>query len=284
MKPYARSLITIERKSNHKRFQRYFFFALVVTFALYRVTFSLILQSSSISITAHRGSTMIAPENTVPAIIEAIAQDVDYIEIDVQLSKDNIVFLLHDSTFKRTAGVSKRPWELTYEEIQELNVGAYKNTTLPISAPTLEEIIQICQLTDVKLNIELKNYGHSQKLVSEVIRILRDYDFLNRCVITSNYSSLLKEVRKLEPTIKIGLITRSTSLATYLQNSFVDVYSVHYLALSPSIVLYAHSHGKEIFCWTPSNTVSIEAAIKMGSDNIITNNIPLTKLFIISAH
>lgn len=282
MKPYARSLITIERKSNRKRFQRYFFFALVVTFALYRTSFSLILKSSSVSITAHRGSTSISPENTLPAMIGAIAQDVDYIEIDVQLSKDNVPFLLHDSSFKRTAGVSKRPWELNYEEIAEINVGAYKNAPIPISAPTLEEVIQICQLTDVKLNIELKNYGHSQSLVSSVVRVLREYDFLNRCVITSNYTSLLKEVRQTEPSIKIGLITRSASLTTYVQNNFVDFYSVNYLVLSPSIVLYTHSQQKQIFCWTPNNIVSIETALRLGADNIITDNITLTKLIIIS--
>lgn len=282
MKPYVKSLLEMEKKKTRKKHRRLALFTLIVTFSVYRMVFSLILMSSNITITAHRGSTTIAPENTIASVLEAIALDVDYIEIDVQLSKDNKVFLLHDASFKRTAGVPVRPWDLKYEEIQALNVGNYKKTTLFYEAPLLEDVIKVGSLSDVKLNIELKNYGHSGRLPYEVISILKENDFLNRCVITSNSRAMLKEVRKIEPQARIGLITASSSLTTYLQNNFVDFFSINYLAISPRITLYVHSMGKEIFCWTPNNGVSIESAIRAGADNIITNNITLTKLMIIT--
>lgn len=283
MSVHARSLIEITKKDRKKRHRHVILFCMLTIFIIYRVVLSLILISSNIEITSHRGSTNLAPENTMASIIEAIALDVDYIEIDVQLSKDEQIILLHDSTFKRTAGIPIAPYMLTYEEIKEINVGNYKFDTFKFDVPLLEEVIKICQYS-CKLNIELKDYGHSQNLAAKVVELIEENDFANNCVITSKSTQLLKQVRKLNPNIKIGLITSSASLSTYVQNSFVDFYSVNITALSPSITLYAHSNNKEIHCWTPNNTVTIKAAIHLGADNIITNNVPLTKLLIVSEH
>lgn len=281
MSVYARSLIEITRKERKNRKRRAILFCLITIFIIYRAVLSMILISSNIEITSHRGSTNLAPENTMASIIEAIALDVDYIEIDVQLSKDEQIILLHDSTFKRTAGIPIAPYMLTYEEIKEINAGNYKFDTFKFDVPLLEDVMKICQYS-CKLNIELKDYGHNQNLATKVVELIEENDFGNNCVITSKSARLLKQVRKLNPNIKIGLITSSASLSTYVQNSFVDFYSVNITALSPSITLYAHSNNKEIHCWTPNTTVAIKAAIHLGADNIITNNVPLTKLLIVS--
>lgn len=281
MSIYARSLIEIAKKERKNRKRRVILFCLITIFIIYRAVLSMILISSNIEITSHRGSTNLAPENTMASIIEAIALDVDYIEIDVQLSKDEQIILLHDSTFKRTAGIPIAPYMLTYEEIKEINAGNYKFDTFKFDVPLLEDVMKICQYS-CKLNIELKDYGHNQNLATKVVELIEKNDFANNCVITSKSAQLLKQIRKLNPNIKIGLITSSASLSTYVQNSFVDFYSVNITVLSPSITLYAHSNNKEIHCWTPNTTLAIKTAIHLGADNIITNNVPLTKLLIVS--
>lgn len=283
MSVYARSLIEFAKKERKSRNRRVILFCLITIFIIYRTVLSMILISSNIEITSHRGSTNLAPENTMASIIEAITLDVDYIEINVQLSKDEQIILLHDSTFKRTAGIPIAPYMLTYEEIKEINAGNYKFDTFKFDVPLLEDVMKICQYS-CKLNIELKDYGHNQNLATKVVELIEENDFANNCVITSKSTRLLKQVRNLNPNIKIGLITSSASLSTYIQNSFVDFYSVNITALSPSITLYAHSNNKEIHCWTPNTTVTIKAAIHLGADNIITNNVPLTKLLIVSEH
>lgn len=282
MKRYVNSLIDLKKKEMRKKRRRVEAFALISLFIIYRGIFSLILMSSNIEITAHRGSTNIAPENTIASVIEAIALDVNSIEIDVQMSKDGEVFLLHDSSFKRTAKVRAYPWSLSYEEIKAINVGAYKTDTVGFYAPLLDEVIKICSLSSVDLNVELKDYGHSQQLPDEVIKIIKENDFIDKCVITSSSKKLLRKVRDIEPSIKIGLITSSTNLATYISNRFVDFYSVSYLALSPSIAVLIHSMQKEIYCWTPNNRIAIESAIRSGVDNIITNNVTLAKFLVVS--
>ena len=283
MKTEGRSLREIQRVEKKKRKRRITAFVLLVSFLLYRFVFSLLLMSSNITVTAHRGSTNVAPENTVASVLEAIAVNADYVEIDVQLTKDGEVILLHDATFKRVAGVPIRASELTYEEIQALNVGFYKMETIDFRAPLLKEVLDVCTLSSVKLNIELKNYDKNEILPYKVVEIIKAYDFIDRCVVTSYSQSFLKTVKRLCPEIKVGLITNSSSIATYVKCRFVDLYSIRYISLTPSIVMYIHSQHKEVYCWTPSTKIAIETAIMAGADNIITNNVVLARLLIVSS-
>jgi len=255
---------------------------MIALFMVYRLIFSLILIASDISVTAHRGSTNFVPENTVASVLEAIALNADFAEIDVQLTKDGEVILLHDANFKRVAGHAARPSTLSYEEIQKFNVGAYMTDAIEFHAPLLKDVIEVCMLSSMKLNIELKDYGHNASLPYKVASIIKEYDFEDRCVVSSYSAKFLKTMKILCPEVKVGLITNSTSLVTYVKNDFVDFFSVNYVSLSPSIVMYVHFRQKEVYCWTPSNRRTIEAAIRTGADNIITNNVALTQLLIVS--
>lgn len=281
MSIYAKNLVQIQKKQIRKRRFKTLLFALIILFTTYRGIFSILLISSDIKITAHRGSTVLSPENSIPSVIEAIALNVDYVEVDVQLSKDGEVILLHDRTFKRTADINKRPKDLSYEEMQDVNIGNYKTSKIEVSVPLLEDVIKLCRYS-CGLNIELKDYGNNKGLPAKVVKLIEDYDYIDNCYITSTSTRFLKEVRALNPEIKIGLITQSTMLSTYINNNFVDFYSVHYMALSPSITLYARSNHKKLLAWTPNSKVAIETAINMGANNIITDNVYDAKFVIIS--
>lgn len=283
MRSEACDLRHIIRKEKKKRRRKTIAFVLITMFIFYRLIFSLILISSNINVMAHRGATNIAPENTIASIMEAVTLGADCSEIDVQLTKDGQVILLHDVTFKRVAGISSRVSELTYEEIQNINVGAYKGEAIEFHAPTLDEVIDVCIITGMKLNIELKNYYNNEILPDEVVRIIKEHDFESNCVISSYSIPFLKRVKELCPEISVGLITSSASLTTYINNyKYVDFFSINYYALSPSIVMYVHARNKKAFCWTPSNHFTIETAIRMGADSIITNNVTLARLKIVS--
>ena len=76
-----------------------------------------------VTIHAHRGVWTTAPENTLAAAREAIAAGADYLETDVQLSKDGVLVIVHDSDFSRLGGVARKVWDLTYEEIRAIPLG-----------------------------------------------------------------------------------------------------------------------------------------------------------------
>ena len=144
-----------------------------------------------ISVTAHRGGATYAPENTIPALEMAIENLSDYAEIDVQESKDGVVFLLHDLNLKRTTGKNEYAYNLPYSEIRTLDAGKYFNQSFEGTyIPTLAEVLELCK-GKLKLNIEIKGSDRFEGLVEKVVHLIEEYDFKEQCVITSmNYDYL----------------------------------------------------------------------------------------------
>lgn len=281
MKVCKENLMQIEKKNRRKNKIHIFSFILLsIITSLHFISITL-FNTSNVKITAHRGSSIFAPENTKASVLEAIALNVDYIEIDVQLTKDNHVILLHDSTFKRTAGVAVKPSSLNYEEILELNVGNYKDNTFHHAAPLLKDIIEICP-SSITLNIELKNYGYSELLPKEVVTLIEKYNREKNCVISSSSLILLEKVNQLNPTIRTGLIVNSALTSIYYEENFLSFYAINYNVLTPNLSFYLHKKGKEVHCWTPNTHFSIEHAINLGADNIITDKVSLAKFLILA--
>lgn len=268
-------------KTSKKKIIRLMFFMIIFWYLLIKIVFNIFLINSNIKITAHRGSKFFSPENTIPSVVEAITLNADFIEIDVQLTKDNKVILLHDRTFGRVGGVDLKPQDLTYDEICNINVGAYKSNLVFVKAPLLEDVIDVCKLLNAKLLIELKYY-EDDTLPSEVVRIIRENDYIDYCYVQSFSLKMIKQVKEEEPRIKVGLLTYSPSLITYSQNSFVDFFSIHYLSITPQIELYLKSKNKELFCYTPSSEPELAIALNTGAINIITNDVELAKLIILA--
>ena len=110
-------------------------------------------------ITAHRGSSLAAPENTLSAVQAAIDDLADSVEIDVQLSRDGVVVLGHDASLKRVAGVNRPISALNWDELQKLDVGAwFSGDFAGERIPALEEVLELCK-GKINLTIELKNVG-----------------------------------------------------------------------------------------------------------------------------
>ena len=147
-----------------------------------------------ITVTAHRGVHRRAPENTAASIRDAIAAGADYAEIDVQLSKDGVLVVTHDSDFSRMAGVAKRVWDLTYAEIRAIPLGAeaapeFRNEAVP----TFDEVLAIAR-DRIRLNIELKYDGdHQPRLAERVVETVRARQMTNQVIIQClEYEPLLE--------------------------------------------------------------------------------------------
>ncbi len=225
---------------------------------------------SPIKITSHRGNSISAPENTLESIESAVSELADYAEIDVQETKDGEVILLHDSSLKRTTGVNKYIWELTYEELQQLDAGSwFSEEFVGVRIPTLEEILQYCK-GKINLNIELKLNGHSQDLETKVVNLIEQYGFERQCVLTSaNYESLVN-VKKLNPDLKTGYIM-SVVVGNFYDKEYIDFFSMKSSFVTQRVVKEAHSRGKEIHAWTVNTKNEMFRLKNMGVDNIITD-------------
>lgn len=230
----------------------------------------------NVRITAHRGASDNAPENTLPAIQKAIDETADFVEIDVQETKDQVVVLMHDPDTKRTTGKKKFIWKMTYEQVQELDAGGwfskkYKDTPIP----TLEETLLLAK-GKINLNIEIKTNQHTPDLEEHVVELIKKYRMQDQCVITCvHYSSLVK-VKKADKNIKTGYIT-TTSIGNIDKKGVVDFYSMKSIFINKENVENLHKNGKEVHAWTVDKKNEIRRMKLLGVDNIITNKVVLAR-------
>jgi glycerophosphoryl diester phosphodiesterase len=227
-------------------------------------------QRPPVQVTAHRGHARAAPENTLSAMRKAIESGADYAEMDVQLTADSKVVLLHDSDLKRVAGDPRRLEELSFAEVRRLDVGSWFVPPFPGErVPTLTEVIDLCR-GKIRLNIELKFFGPDRRLVKEVVDIVRQQHFESECLITSlNYDALV-EVKQREPRLRTGIIVaHALGDINRLQ---VDALSVRADFLTDPLIHSAHRDGKEVHVWTVNEARQMFGLMKRGVDNIITSD------------
>jgi glycerophosphoryl diester phosphodiesterase len=223
-----------------------------------------------VTVTAHRGGHLKAPENTAAAIREAIAVGAHYAEIDVQLTKDGVLVVTHDSDFSRLGGVAKKVWDLTYEEIRLIPLGARADLEFRNEpAPTFDEVLAIAQ-DHIKLNVELKYYGdHQPRLAERVVNEIHAHGMANQVIIQCLEYVPLQEVRRFAPEIPVGyLLSVNARQPSRLK---VDFLAAAQNRVTGAFVLAAHRRGEQVHVWTVNKTQSMERMIDIGVDSLITD-------------
>jgi glycerophosphoryl diester phosphodiesterase len=222
-------------------------------------------------ISAHRGSSEQAPENTLAAIAAASEDMADYAEIDVRATSDGVVVLLHDENLKRTTGLKKMIWNITYEDASQLSMSKWYNGNLVTEKiPTLDDVLKFASHR-IRLNIEIKASPHSPRLVESVVDIIRENGFEDQCVISSFDYSVLSEVKRLDSDLKTGIII-TAAIANYTNLPDVDFYSMSSVFLSKSKVESLHLRGYEVFAWGVNDTNTMRRMISIGVDNMIVSD------------
>lgn len=231
---------------------------------------------SGIQISSHRGNSHIAPENTIPAIENAILANSDYAEIDIQETKDGSIILLHDKNLFRTAGVNRNIWEMTLEEVSQLDAGSwFGDEFIDTRIPTLEEVLQLSK-GRIKLNIEIKKSSKSPDIADKLVALIEQYEFVDQCVVSSvDYSTLVK-VKAANQDIKTGYIL-TTVYEIYHNKDNIDFYSIRSSFITKTLVDTAHQSGKEIHAWTVNSPRELERLKSINVDCIITDNPTLAR-------
>lgn len=250
-------------------------FTALIAFAVAMSAFGyLIVQSAGherpVYITAHRGSSLRAPENTLAAIELAIDEGADFVEIDVQETADGEIILLHDKDLMRVAGVRRNIWDVKFDELEGVEVGPRLNAQFsPQHVPTLTEAIAAAR-GKAKLNIELKFNGHDEQLAQRVVEIIRREKFENDCVISSLDAPGLAEVERIAPELKTGLIVGARiGNVGRIPNDFL---SASTRIIQQPLVDELHRHGRGLHAWSVSDERTAVRLMEMGVDNLITDD------------
>jgi glycerophosphoryl diester phosphodiesterase len=223
-----------------------------------------------VRVTAHRGHSLAAPENTLSALRKAIASGADYAEVDVQPTADGVVVLLHDRDLKRVAGDPRRLEDLTYDEVRQLDVGRWFGPAFAGErVPTLAEAIDLCR-GRIKMNIELKVYGGDRGLAGKVNRLIHDKGFDADCLVTTFDYDTLREMKRQNPDLRRGLIV-AYALGD-VSRLEVEALSVRADFLSDDLLHSAHRHGREVHVWTVNDARRMTRLMQRGVDNLITDD------------
>ena len=220
---------------------------------------------------AHRGASTEAPENTMAAFQKAIDDMADYIELDVQLTNNGEVIVMHDSNAYRTTGVDANIVNMTYKEVKTLDAGSwFSDEYVGENVPSLKEVLELTQ-GKIKLNIELKPADNGTALAKNTVRLIEKYNMVNECVITSFSESALKAVKTYNQEIKVGYIL-SAAYGDFYDMKNVDFFSVNAAFLSKRTIDAIHNSGKRVYAWTVNNKEAIKNLTNKGVDGIITDN------------
>ena len=220
-------------------------------------------------VTAHRGSSAAAPENSLSALKLAIEHGADYAEIDVQHTADGQIVLMHDADFMRISGQPYQLEKLTLRQAREFDIGSnFSEAFAGERIGTLQEAIDLVR-GQMKLNIELKYNRPNPELAASVVELVLQNDFADQCVLTSLELSPLLEIKERWPELTVGLIV--TAVVGDVTRIPVDFFSLNYARATPAFINLAHKRSKDVHVWTINTEEQMNQMIELGADNLITD-------------
>jgi glycerophosphoryl diester phosphodiesterase len=240
----------------------------------------------------HRGASGYAPEHTIPAYDLALEQGADYIEIDLQMTKDGVLVAMHDDTLDRTAdapeGVPKRfcsgpVIKRTLEQIKQCDVGSWFSPEYAgEQIPTLEEIFQRYG-TSVNYYIETKNPEAALGMEEELLRLMDEYGLTEpaeenwQVLIQSFSAESLMKIHEMNSSLPLIQLYSSTKTSESIQASLAEV-STYAVGIGPSmtdvdaaLVEAAHALCLDVHPYTVNETDEMKALIALGVDGMFTN-------------
>ncbi len=213
-------------------------------------------------IIGHRGAAALEPENTLLSIKRAIDIGVDAIEIDVHLSKDKELVVIHDATVDRTTNGTGPVSGYSVQEIKRLDAGKGE------AIPTLQEVIDLIDKR-VMLIIELKEEGTE----GSVVDLLRRNNLFDKSCVISFWHRLVKTVKAMDSRIKTGvLLVGSPVDACVATQASADTLVMKYTFVDRELVEMAHEKGLKVFIWNIDDRELLRPYVDMGVDAIGTND------------
>jgi glycerophosphoryl diester phosphodiesterase len=240
------------------------------------VLFNVARRDQPVVTIAPRGASADAPENTLAAFRLAAEQGADYIELDVQESLDGEVVVVHDSDLMKVGGAPLKIWESKTADLRGVDIGSHKDKRFASErVPTLVEVFQALKGTRAKVIVELKSYGHSQRLEERVIEIVEAAGVEGDTVFMSLNHEMVRRMKQLRPTWRTGvLIARAMGDVTAIDADFLAVQAG---LATRRFVRQAHRAGRQVYVWTVNDPAWMLSALSRGVDGLITDRPDLSR-------
>lgn len=249
-------------------------------------------SAERILVQGHRGARAVMPENTMPAFEYAIQVGVDALELDLAVTKDNVLVVSHDPHINAQICTGPKPGiairEVTLAELRAYDCGAKQNPGYPkqkpvpgTRIPTLDEVLALAPQGKFEFNIETKISKSTPELTPSpeefsklLLDAIRKHKLESRVMVQSFDFRTLHAMRKLDPKIRlsalyIGLPRDFVEIAKEAQAAIV---SPHYSIVSKEQVAAAHKAGLVVVPWTPNTPADWQKMVDAGADAIISDD------------
>ena len=224
---------------------------------------------------AHRGFSGKYPENTMLAFEKAVEIGVDGIELDVHLTKDNEIVIIHDEDIKRTTDGEGLVKDMTLEELRKFDASAtFRGQYGFCGIPTLREYFELVKDTPIVTNIELKTGVYEYHTIEQrVIDMVREFGLSDKIIFSSFNHFTVKRCEEIAPEIKRGFLTGDWlyDFGKYTAERNVQCCHPWHISLSEETVKEMHDAGCEINTWTVNEYEDIKKLSAWGVDSLIGN-------------
>jgi glycerophosphoryl diester phosphodiesterase len=239
---------------------------------------------------AHRGASIEYPENTMPAFKKAVDLNVDYIETDTHLTRDNKFVIIHDDSIDRVTDGNGKVMDYTMDELKKFDAGYNFTNNNGITFPFRGKGIRLMSLDELletfpneRFNIDLKDKDYRQ--IKPFIQTLKKYNAHNRVIAASKHYNNLKTLRKISPNI-----STSFSIPEIIWIYFLYKFNLHFINIkfkgfalqipekrgpfnfmNKVFIDELHCRGFQMHVWTINRRENMKRLIDLGVDGIITD-------------
>ena len=237
---------------------------------------------------AHRGYSAEYPENTLPAFLAAVESGADMVELDVQLTRDKRLAVIHDHKLDRTTDGSGRVRDYSLGELYQLDAGAWFSSDFAgARVPGLEGVLRLLDGRCL-VNIELKpphgaSYSERSAISCAALGMVRSRGLMDSTIFTSFDFGLLRLIRRLEPGATLGVLTEEATDLDARDLVFeIDAASFNPRActLTPQVVQVMHSADTLVMCWAGKDENTPEQmrrVLEMGADGFFADDVNLLR-------
>lgn len=229
------------------------------------------------TLVAHRGGAAEASENTLAAFHHALSHGIRWFELDVQMSRDGALVVIHDQTVDRTTNGTGDVGSLLLEELHRLDAGSWFGAEYQGERiPTLREVLELCALHGAGLLIELKSPHLYPGVEQKVISLLRELDLQDtqRFWCISFDHAAIDRLCDLGHDLPLGYLYTSDVSDFVPKSDAIQATLPHFTTAAhyPAQIARAHELGKRVFTWTVNTEADMRLMARLGVDGIVSDS------------
>lgn len=224
---------------------------------------------------AHRGASGYAPENTLAAFQKAVDLDADGVELDIQLTKDDQIVVIHDETIDRTSDGKGWVKDYTLEELRAFNYNRTKPEYKHADIPTMREVFELLKPTKLFINIEIKTgVVFYEKIEEKILALTKEMGMEDRVCYSSFNHYTVTRIHELKPDAEVGFLYADGPIDMPSYGVKHGVNALHpalYNLQYDGFVKECKEKGLKLNVWTVNERPYMEMCCQYGVDAIITN-------------